>query len=100
MRPPAPMMATGAGERCLPIVSIDEFQASLDAHGPDLASWPDAERESGQGLLATSEYARQLHEVAVLLNKELGGRTVRAPRDLVDRIMAKALGARGRDPNS
>jgi hypothetical protein len=73
-------------------VSIEEFQASLAIYGPDLTNWPEPQREAANIVLRTSEYARQLLEVEVLLKKELGDKKVMAPKGLVDRIVHEAFG--------
>jgi hypothetical protein len=79
-------------------VSIEEFQANLATYGPDLANWPEPQREAARIVMTTSEYARQMLAVEVLLKKELGDKKVVAPKGLVDRIVGKALGTKTDKP--
>lgn len=47
------------------------FQDLLDARGPDLAHWPEADRKAAQALLAESETARQALSEAEALDRAL-----------------------------
>lgn len=80
-------------------MSIEEFLAGLSDYGPDLARWPVGKRADAEALLARSEYARQIHQVERILQKELRARTIKAPEGLVDRILGKAFGSRRHDPD-
>ena len=77
---------------------IEKFQADLAIYGPDLTLWPDAARQAAETLLASSQEARWILEVEVLLKKELGDTKIVAPKGLADRIVDKALGSQPRKP--
>jgi len=83
-------MATGAQKESPLAVSIEEFQDKLVKYGPDLAAWPDPEREAARKLLAKSEYAREMRAIEALLKKELGAKKIVAPKGLADRIVERA----------
>ena len=78
-------------------VSIAEFEAALDTHGPDLSRWPDALRMDADALLAASGEARQLLEAARAVEIALRSPSPRAPQGLADRIVGRALGKRDPD---
>jgi len=81
----------------LAAISIAEFEAALDAHGPDLSRWPDMLRREAETLLATSEDARQALAAAQVVEAGLRASTPKAPASLADRIVDRALGKRRTD---
>ena len=45
-------------------MTLDQFLERLDAKGPALADWPEAERRAAETLLAVSSQAREALEAA------------------------------------
>ncbi|RYH13869.1 MAG: hypothetical protein EON57_01325 [Alphaproteobacteria bacterium] len=78
-------------------ISIADFEATLDAHGPDLERWPMPVRAHAVTLLATSPEARQLLSAASAVDVALRDQTGKAPEGLADRIVGRALGKRDPD---
>ncbi|WP_441279012.1 hypothetical protein AB7783_24490 [Tardiphaga sp. 172_B4_N1_3] len=71
-------------------MDVPEFEDLLGRHGEDVSTWPDNRRDAALALLRTSEQARAAMAEAQLLRRALLSDAVRAPPDLVDRIMQKA----------
>lgn len=66
-----------------------QFQDLVDRQGEDLTRWPDAVRAEAEQLLIASESARRILESAIALRAAfVSMRPVRAPRDLMARILA------------
>jgi hypothetical protein len=49
-------------------MTLERFEALLDAHGADTADWPEAERAAAQALLDGDARAQRLHEAASALD--------------------------------
>ncbi|WP_068409430.1 hypothetical protein [Labrenzia sp. OB1] len=72
-------------------MAIEEFDALLDQHGPDLETWPLAEQGQARELLKMSSVARtRLKEEQALSAMLSAGPASKAPSDLAARIVKKA----------
>ena len=78
-------------------ITIAEFEAALDTHGPDLDRWPMPARAHAANLLAASEIARQLLAAAQTVDAVLNAPDTKAPQGRTDRIIDQALGKRRPD---
>lgn len=66
-----------------------QFQDLVDRQGEDLTRWPEAVRAEAEQLLIVSEAARRILDNAIALRTAfVSMRPVRAPKDLVARILA------------
>jgi len=81
----------------LAAITIAEFEAALDAYGPDLDRWPMPVRAHAATLLTASEVARQLLAAAQTVDAVLKAPDTKAPKGLADRIIDQALGKRRPD---
>ncbi|WP_312022810.1 hypothetical protein [Bradyrhizobium sp. 2S1] len=66
------------------------FEDLIDRLGEDLSRWPDDQRLAAVQLLASSAEARTLYEEASAVRRALAAPPVRAPKELVDRIVTAA----------
>lgn len=74
-------------------MNIDRFQALVDRHGEDIATWPLADRGGACALLLADSAAVAVLERARSFRFAFeGAAKIRAPRDLADRIFARAFG--------
>lgn len=71
-------------------MNSDRFEALLEAKGADLATWPEAERQAAERLLAESPEARAALAQAQALDDLLGETMTPAPagQDLREAILA------------
>lgn len=79
-------------------MTLEEFEEALDAHGADLARWPESVRKDADALLTASATAR-----AVLADRQAVEAALRsapapkAPTGLVDRIVQRATKPSSKD---
>jgi len=74
-------------------MEIARFRRLLDAHGADIARWPQAERAAACRLLATSPEARRLQGDAANLDRILEGARGGVAPESVARVVGKVSGA-------
>ena len=71
-------------------LSVDQFIDLLDRLGADLTHWPSPQREAAEALIASSDDAATAFAQAVNLDRSLKAASPKAPKELADRIVAKA----------
>ena len=77
-------------------MDIEEFEDLVDRLGEDLTKWPVAARQAGEALLIELREARDILEESRALRQAFSPReTDRAPPDLADRIVRRALSPAG-----
>ncbi|MDR6873677.1 hypothetical protein J2Y55_004704 [Bosea sp. BE125] len=82
-------------------MKLGEFQDAIDRHGDDLATWPTALRQPGLALLLASPTARAaLDEARNLRAAFRSASPIRAPKNLIDRIVQGAVGAVSQPPTA
>ena len=91
-------------------ITQQEFQDILDRFGADAAQWPADRRAAAEALVARSDEARHMLDVARALQQALSGPAAKAPTGLKERILkatektdgddTDAPGPEGKDPRS
>jgi hypothetical protein len=72
-------------------MKLEEFEDLVDRWGEDVSRWPTPVRDQGAALLRTSASAREIVDSAAFLRRALSDSPpLRAPADLVDRIVSAA----------
>jgi hypothetical protein len=71
-------------------MDVSEFEDLIDRLGEDMYRWPEGQRLAAEKLIASSAAAKELLVQARALRQALTAPPVRAPADLVDRIVAAA----------
>lgn len=80
-------------------MDLEEFEAALDEHGPDVEDWPADLRDAARLLLDHSAEARQLLDEELRLAAAFAMRTTpKAPAGLADRIVLRAMAAEAPAP--
>ena len=81
-------------------MDVREFEDLIDRLGEDMSCWPDAERQAGDILLASSPEAQALMKEARALRTAFAAPAVRAPAGLADHIVAAATKLKVEPPST